>query len=68
LKAFQKLYGHTKIPSHGEWESLYHWLLRNKKRKNGPHNSSAQLTNQQIDKLDALGIDWSVGSGSSDAN
>jgi len=58
LKAFKMEYGHTEIPPNGDWISLYHWLYNNRRRKISPYQYSPQLTTEQIDKLDELGIDW----------
>jgi len=33
---------------------------RNKKRKTGPHGSLPQLTAEQIEKLEKVGIDWKI--------
>jgi len=60
LKAFKKKHGHAQVPSNGDWRSLYDWLYKNKKRKNGPHKTFPQLTAKQIEMLNALDIDWGV--------
>jgi len=58
LKVFKKKYGHTRVPSRGEWKSLQAWLYRCKKSRNG--TLGTPMSRQQIDKLDKLGVDWKV--------
>jgi len=60
LKAFKRKYSHTGVPQNAKWKSLQGWLYRCKGRKNGPYYNQPQLTRHQIDKLNKLGIDWTV--------
>jgi len=54
LKFFKQNYGHTRVPNSGEWKRLYLWLHRNKRGK----TDGAYLSQQQIQRLDDLGIEW----------
>jgi len=58
LIAFKEEYGHTRVPPRGDWKHLYQWLYNKKRRKHRPYIGSPQLTQEQIDQLDELGIDW----------
>jgi len=60
LKDFKKKWGHTKVPSRGDFRPLFDWLYRSKRRKNGPYGGNLQLTLTQIRLLDELEIDWNV--------
>jgi len=60
LKAFKRHFGHTRVPGKGDWSQLQQWLYNNKRCKNGPYHSRPQLTREQIEKLDEIGIDWSL--------
>jgi len=61
LKTFKKEFGHTQVqPSMRKWKTLYKWLHTNKRLKYRPFRNRRQLTKEQIEKLDELGIDWTV--------
>jgi len=60
LKAFKQEYSHTRVPSQGDWKPLFNWLRRCKRRKNGSYLGRPQLASEQTDKLEELGIDWSL--------
>jgi len=63
LKTFKKEFGHTQVqPSMRKWKTLYKWLHTNKRLKYRPFRNRRQLTKEQIEKLDELGIDWTVDS------
>eukprot|EP00544_Gedaniella_sp_CCMP2646_P003716 CAMPEP_0202496516 /NCGR_PEP_ID=MMETSP1361-20130828/20118_1 /ASSEMBLY_ACC=CAM_ASM_000849 /TAXON_ID=210615 /ORGANISM="Staurosira complex sp., Strain CCMP2646" /LENGTH=171 /DNA_ID=CAMNT_0049127871 /DNA_START=94 /DNA_END=606 /DNA_ORIENTATION=+ len=58
LLAFKKKYGHARVPSNKEYVGLANWLYVQKNRnKPGPYRCS-KLTNEQVAKLNRLGVDW----------
>jgi hypothetical protein len=67
LEHFKEATGHLNVPHIGETKSLYHWLNNKKKAYddllNGGESSATTLgtiTQEEIDKLEQMGIDWTV--------
>jgi len=60
LKAFKQKCGHVRVPASKDCIGLWTWLYRCKRCKNGPTVANPQLTVEQIDKLDELGVDWTI--------
>jgi len=58
LQKFKEENGHTRVPQTKEWSTLYKWLHNSKRRKDGPYGDSPQLTEEQVEKLSELGVDW----------
>ena len=60
LEAFHAKHGHCKVPKTGQWTSLRRWIYGNKCRRDGPYGNQHQLTQEQVDKLNGLGLDWNI--------
>ena len=58
LKAFQKKYGDCDVPVSGKHILLGQWLYCMKRRRLGVYKRCRQLTQDQIDQLEAIGINW----------
>ena len=65
LEHFKEEHGHLNIPRHGETRSLYSWLYGKKKARDvfligGKGTDGTAITLEEINKLDELGVDWTV--------
>lgn len=60
LEAFKKKFHHCNVPCVGEFNTLYQWLYKVKRRYNGNYQRYKKLTQDQIDRLESIGIDWSI--------
>ena len=58
LVEFERERGHCIVPDSEEWIHLSHWLYKQKRCRDGDYHGSPQLTENQIDKMDALGVIW----------
>jgi hypothetical protein len=62
LKNFKKKHGHLHIPQSGATNNLYHWLHRRKIQRNDfLAGKKVALTQEEFDRLNELGVDWSIG-------
>ena len=72
LERFKEDHGHLNVPQTGETKSLHHWL-NNKKRAHddllkggeGSTTTVGTITQEEIAKLERMGIDWTVSTYSS---
>ena len=58
LQAFKKKYGDCDVPVSGKHILLGQWLYCMKRRRLGVYKRCRQLTQDQIDQLEAIGINW----------
>lgn len=60
LKSFKNKHGHCDVPVSGKYILLGQWLYCMKRRRVGVYKRCRQLTQDQIDQLDAIGVDWAL--------
>jgi len=58
LEAFRRKFNHCNVPSSGKYASLGRWLYSVKRRYKGKYSTANKLNQNQIDRLESIGIDW----------
>ena len=62
LKRYKEEHGHLNISQVGATNNLYHWLHRRKiQRDDFLAGKKVALTQEEFDRLNELGVDWSIG-------
>jgi len=60
LQFFHQNFQHCDVPDTVEWIELSNWLYCKKKSRDRPFKGHPQLTKNQIDRMEALGVTWKV--------
>ena len=62
LKRYKEEHGHLNISQVGATEKLYKWLHRRKNQRDDfLAGKKVALTQEEFDRLNELGVDWSIG-------
>ena len=62
LKKFKEEHGHLNVSQMGATKNLYQWLHRRKvQRDDFLAGKKVALTQEEFDRLNELGVDWSIG-------